>query len=204
MTPVNDSGVRGSVKFELVNGVLSVSGNISGLKRSGSHGIHVHSFGDVRDVPRALFTGMHFAFPGQVHGLLNNSSRHTGDLGNIVADEGGVAVFKFDVPNDMAPQIALTLLATNGSAVGRSIIVHALPDDGITQPTGNSGSRVAQGVIGYASPTSTTPPANPIIVWSASYVLSSYTISAAVPSCRTPSNSTLFSSFQPLRICRGA
>ena len=191
MTPVNDSGVRGSVKFELVNGVLSVSGNISGLKRSGSHGIHVHSFGDVRDVQRALFTGMHFAFPGQVHGLLNNSSRHTGDLGNIVADEGGVAVFKFDVPNDMAPQIALTLLATNGSAVGRSVIVHALPDDGITQPTGNSGSRVAQGVIGYASP----PPANPIIVWSASYVPSSYTISAAVRSCRTPSNTTLFSSF---------
>jgi superoxide dismutase, Cu-Zn family len=151
----------------------------------------VHSFGDVRDVTRALFTGMHFAFPGQVHGLLNNSSRHTGDLGNIVADEGGVAVFKFDVPNDMAPQIALTLLATNGSAVGRSVIVHALPDDGITQPTGNSGSRVAQGVIGYASP----PPANPIIVWSASYVPSSYTISAAVRSCRTPSNTTLFSSF---------
>jgi Cu-Zn family superoxide dismutase len=149
LMPVNNSGVSGTVTFYLVNGALSVRGNVSGLSR-GSHGIHVHSFGDVRDTKGALFTGMHFAFEGQVHGLVSNSSRHTGDLGNIVADENGNSVFIIKVPNDMNPQRALTLLAAAGSAIGRSIIVHAAVDDGITQPTGNSGSRVAQGVIGYA------------------------------------------------------
>jgi Cu-Zn family superoxide dismutase len=149
LMPVNNSGVSGIVTFYLVNGALSVRGNVSGLSR-GSHGMHVHSFGDVRDTQGAAFTGMHFAFEGQVHGLVSNSSRHTGDLGNIIADENGNSVFIIKVPNDMNPLRALTLLATSGNAVGRSIIVHADVDDGITQPTGNSGRRVAQGVIGYA------------------------------------------------------
>ena len=174
LTPVNNSGVRGTVNFELVNGKLTVFGNISGFKRSGPHGIHVHFWGDTRDVQNALFTGMHFAFAGQVHGLVSNSSRHTGDLGNIESDANGVSVFRIDVPNDLAPQLALTLLATNGSAIGRSIIVHADPDDGITQPTGNSGIRVAQGVVGYAQFPSAPPTFGaqkasvPTVVWSAS------------------------------------
>jgi Cu-Zn family superoxide dismutase len=145
--------------FALVGGSLSVSGNVSGLTPGMKHGIHVHSFGDTRDVQRALLTGTHFAFSGQVHGLVGNSSRHSGDLGNIVADKNGVAEFKFVVPNDMDPQRALTLLATSGNAVGRSIIVHTQPDDGITQPIGNSGNRVAQGVIGYSKFGASPPPA---------------------------------------------
>jgi hypothetical protein len=93
---------------------------------------------------------MHFAFSGQLHGLVNNVIRHTGDLGNIASDSNGVSAFNIFVPQDMAPQLALTLLPFSGSAVGRSVIVHADADDGVSQPTGNSGARVAQGVIGYA------------------------------------------------------
>jgi Cu-Zn family superoxide dismutase len=152
---VGSASINGTVIFQLVDNALSVSGVISGLDASTSHGIHVHSFGDVRDVLMAENTGVHFQFPGQLHGLVNNASRHTGDLGNIVTDAKGVAFFNILVPQDMAPDVSLTLLAKPGSAIGRAIIIHALRDDGVTQPTGNSGARVGQGVIGYADTVST-------------------------------------------------
>jgi superoxide dismutase, Cu-Zn family len=148
---VGSSGINGTVIFQLTDNALSVSGVISGLAKNTAHGMHVHAFGDVRDVDKAMSVGGHFLFPGQFHGLVNNASRHTGDLGNIMADANGVAFFNILVPNDMAPDIALTLLATKGSAIGRAIIVHELVDDGVTQsPPGNCGARFGQGVIGYA------------------------------------------------------
>ena len=154
---VGSSGVNGTVIFQLTDNALSVSGVISGLANNTAHGMHVHAFGDVRDVDTAKLVGNHFLSPGQFHGLVNNASRHTGDLGNIMADANGVAFFNILVPkpnDDMAPDIALTLLATKGSAIGRAIIVHQLVDDGVTQSTppgpGNCGARFGQGVIGYA------------------------------------------------------
>jgi Cu-Zn family superoxide dismutase len=151
LQPVGSSGVRGTVIFQLFGNALSCSGFVTGLKPNSNHGMHVHALGDMRDVAGASNTGMHFAFSGQLHGLVNNVIRHTGDLGNIATDSNGVSAFNIFVPQDMASQLALTLLPLGGSAVGRSIIVHADADDGVSQPTGNSGLRVAQGVIGYAS-----------------------------------------------------
>jgi Cu-Zn family superoxide dismutase len=150
LLPVGLSTIKGTVIFQLVDNALSVSGVISGLANNSQHGMHVHTFGDVRDSDGALNTGMHFLFPGQIHGLVSNPLRHTGDLGNINADSNGVAVFNILVPQDMAPDVALTLIAKGGSAIGRSIILHALLDDGVTQPTGASGARIGQGVIGFA------------------------------------------------------
>ena len=148
--PIGSAGANGTVIFQLVDNALSVSGVISGLNGSASHGIHVHSFGDVRDSKAGLRTGMHFLFRNQVHGLLSNATRHTGDLGNFMSDANGVAAFNILVPQDMAPDVALTLLAQGGNAIGRAIIVHANADNGISQPTGNAGARLGQGVIGYA------------------------------------------------------
>jgi hypothetical protein len=93
---------------------------------------------------------MHFMFPGQQHGLVSNMRRHTGDLGNIVSDVIGRSLFNILVPLDIDTGPILTLLSQNGSAIGRSVILHAKADDGVTQPTGNSGARIAQGVVGYA------------------------------------------------------
>jgi len=148
--PVGSNGANGTVIFQLVDNALSVSGVISGLNGSASHGIHVHAFGDVRDTLLAALTGPHFSFNPQVHGLLNNATRHTGDLGNFMSDANGVAAFNILVPQDMAPDVALTLLAQGGNAIGRAIIVHANVDDGVTQPSGNAGLKLGQGVIGYA------------------------------------------------------
>lgn len=146
MTSVS-SPVVGTIVFQLRGRALSVSGFFSGLQPAASCGIHVHDRGDVRDDKGALATGMHFMFTGQSHGLVNNTARHTGDLGNINADSNGVSAFNILVPLDMQP--ALTLLAEQGSAIGRSVILHYGTDDGYSQPAGNSGRRVAQGVVGY-------------------------------------------------------
>jgi Cu-Zn family superoxide dismutase len=151
--------INGTVIFQLVDNALSVSGVISGLNASTSHGIHVHTFGDVRDVLAAENTGSHLQFSPQLHGLVDSSSRHTGDLGNIKSDEKGVASFNILVPQDMQTNVSLTLIAAPGSAIGRAIIIHALEDDGVTQlgplGPGNSGPRFGQGVIGYAESVST-------------------------------------------------
>jgi Cu-Zn family superoxide dismutase len=151
LSPIQGSSISGAVVIQLVDDALSVSGVITGLQVSTSHGIHVHTNGDIRDSLSANNTGSHFSFLGQVHGLVNNASRHTGDLGNIISDSNGVAAFNILVPLvGVAPDRALTLLAQASSAIGRAIIVHALADDGFTQPSGGSGSRIGQGVIGYA------------------------------------------------------
>jgi hypothetical protein len=115
-------------------------------------------YGDLRDVQLAMATGGHFSFsdPDQQHGLLSSGTRHTGDLGNIVTDQNGVAAFNILVPSDLAPERALTLFAANGRAVGRAIIIHAASDDGVTHPTGASGARKAQGVIAFASTVSSS------------------------------------------------
>ena len=97
-----------------------------------------------------------FSDPDQVHGLLTSANRHSGDLGNIVSDKHGGSAFNILVPTDMVPERALTLLAANGRAVGRAIISHATFDDGVTPPTGASGARRAQGVVGFASTVSSS------------------------------------------------
>ena len=128
LQPVAASGITGTIIFQLLGNALSVSGVVSGFKPGSSHGMHVHTFGDISDVAGASRTGMHFLFPGQLHGLVSNPIRHTGDLGNIVSDQNGVSAFNVLVPLDMTPQTALTLRAAGGSAIGRSVIVRlALP-----------------------------------------------------------------------------
>ena len=65
--------------------------------------------------------------------------RHVGDLGNVVADDTGHAHYeRVD---------AIIKLNGPNSIIGHAMIVHANPDDFITQPTGNAGGRVACGII---------------------------------------------------------
>jgi Cu/Zn superoxide dismutase len=72
---------------------------------------------------------MHFMYSGQLHGLVSNPKRHTGDLGNIVTDKYGISAFNILVPLDIDTGPILTVLSQNGSAIGRSVILHANADD---------------------------------------------------------------------------
>jgi len=139
-----DSTVTGTVTFEQSgSGPVKVSGEVSGLT-PGQHGFHVHEFGD--NTNGCTSAGPHFNPTGKEHGAPDDENRHFGDLGNVVADNSGVA--KVNITDKL-----LTLTGPN-SIVGRSLVVHADPDDlgrgghELSKTTGNAGGRLACGVIG--------------------------------------------------------
>jgi len=132
------SGVGGTVSFAQAEGGLEINARVSGLK-PGTYAIHIHEFGDC-SAPDGSSAGAHFNPKGEPHGGPGEAKRHAGDLGNLVADQSGVAYLR--LLDDQ-----LVLAGTSG-ILGRSVIVHAGPDDFRTQPSGNAGGRIACGLIG--------------------------------------------------------
>jgi len=114
---------------------------VSGLKPGAAHGLHVHEKGDC-SAPDAASAGPHFALANQQHGSHEGESFHAGDLGNITANAGGKASATL-----LVPASKLTIAPGPLSVVGRALVVHGAPDDLKSQPAGNSGSRIACGVI---------------------------------------------------------
>ncbi|HEY5063191.1 MAG TPA: superoxide dismutase family protein [Gemmatimonadaceae bacterium] len=119
-------------------GVL-VSADLTGLGL-GAHGIHIHEVGKCE----APFTtaGGHFNPEHRHHGFLNPNGSHLGDMPNIDTPAAGQLRFEFLLPG-------VTLKGANAllDADGASIVVHSGRDDYSTDPSGNSGSRIACGVI---------------------------------------------------------
>jgi len=140
LTPTKDSKVSGTVTFTVKDGAVAITGSITGLT-PGKHGFHVHEFGDISS-NEGLNTGGHFNPDKEKHGGPHAAERHVGDLGNIDADANGM------VKLDMTDK--LIQLQGKHSIIGRGLIVHAKADDLKSQPTGDAGGRVAQGVIGIA------------------------------------------------------
>ena len=139
LQPASGSSARGDLRLAEAPGGVRISGEISGLK-PGQHGFHVHAVGDC-SAPDAASAGGHFNPTGMKHGGLKSSGRHAGDLGNITADAAGVA--KVDVT---APGLSITENQAQ-SVRGRALVVHADADDEKTDPAGNSGARIACGVV---------------------------------------------------------
>lgn len=134
------NSVSGTVTFEKIENGMKVLVDVHGLT-PGKHGFHIHEFGDCSSKDAAS-AGGHFNPAMVSHGGPMDQMRHEGDMGNIVADQSGNAKMEYTDPK-------MTFEGSN-SIIGRSIIVHASEDDLKTQPTGNSGARIACGVIGVA------------------------------------------------------
>lgn len=136
--------IKGEVHFIQEKEGVRVKGRIQGLT-PGLHGFHIHQFGDLRS-DDGTAAGGHFNPTGADHGGPDHDhkSRHVGDLGNIKANDDGVAEF------DMVDK-HLSLHGDH-SILGRSVVVHADADDLKSQPSGNAGPRVGVGVIGVANP----------------------------------------------------
>jgi Cu-Zn family superoxide dismutase len=143
LTPLGNSGVKGTIWFTQKGDKVEITGEVSGLT-PGLHGFHIHEFGDLTDTDMGKHAGGHFNPTNMPHGGPNDEKRHAGDLGNLEAGQDGKAVVKM--------LDGVILLNGPPSILGRGIIVHADPDDLKTQPTGNAGGRVAVGVIGVAHP----------------------------------------------------
>ncbi len=136
LMPTEGNHVTGTISLLEEGDALHLAGEVRHLT-PGLHGFHIHEFGDLR-APDASTCGGHYNPTHQSHEGLNSAHRHLGDLGNIEADSKGIALVDIKVPG----------LKIN-SIIGRSLVVHAKKDDLHTQPSGDSGARVAAGVIGF-------------------------------------------------------
>jgi Cu-Zn family superoxide dismutase len=138
LNPSSGSQVTGMVTFKSAADGTQIVVDLSGLK-PGKHGLHIHEKGDC-SAPDASSAGAHFNPTHSHHGGPTTSDRHAGDFGNIEADASGKVHVELKDKN----------LKMNGpdSIVGKSVVVHEKEDDLKTDPSGNSGARVACGVIG--------------------------------------------------------
>lgn len=115
---------------------VMIQGELAGLP-PGPHGFHVHATGACE--PPFESAGGHFNPAETQHGFLTEGGPHAGDMTNIrVAEDGTVAV-----------ELLNTFLSLDTALFddGAAILVHAMPDDYATQPSGHAGDRIACGVI---------------------------------------------------------
>jgi Cu-Zn family superoxide dismutase len=131
------SGVAGTVSFSETDGRLRVVAGLTGLT-PGEHGFHVHEVGDC-SAPDGTSAKGHFNPDGKTHGHFTSGDHHGGDLPNLLANAQGVARY-------IAESRGLSLHGPTG-VIGRSVVIHADADDYTSQPAGNSGRRIACGVI---------------------------------------------------------
>ena len=108
----------------------------------GSYGAHVHSAGRC-DQPGFESAGPHWNPSGRAHGRENPQGQHLGDLPNLVVGTEGSGSFEFTIPAASMRGGRVPMLDSDGAAV----VIHAQPDDYRTDPSGNSGSRIACGVF---------------------------------------------------------
>lgn len=136
------SALGGSVVFTQVGANARAIINVSNAP-SGVHGIHIHMGGSCADtagdagVVAAGAAGAHWNPAAKKHGELgaDGGVHHAGDLGNVT------------VTNGSGGKTVLTTEWKVSDVVGKTVVLHMNADDLVTDPTGNSGARIACGVI---------------------------------------------------------
>ena len=132
----------GSAAFTAASGMVKMDLKASGLA-PGKHGIHIHEKGAC-DPPDFKSAGAHFNPHGRKHGTQADAGAHAGDLPNLVAEADGSAALTMTLQGvSLARGEKNSLLDADGSA----LVIHAKEDDEKTDPSGNSGDRVACGII---------------------------------------------------------
>lgn len=138
LSPTSGSSAMGTVRLtQLGDGSVRVSVDLTGVP-AGVHGFHIHDKGDCGDNGNAA--GGHYNPASTAHGAPNADPHHAGDFGNVTAGDDGRVKHEFTTRS-------VTVEAGPMSAVGHAVILHASPDDLVTQPTGNAGARIACGVV---------------------------------------------------------
>lgn len=137
--------INGLVKFTDNGDSTKIEWEISGLTK-GKHGFHIHEFGNLSN--GCTTAGAHYNPYKKTHGGPEDETRHVGDLGNVVADDSGVARGSIDDK--------LIKLSGPYSVIGRSIVCHEKEDDlgkggnEESLKTGNAGARLCCGIIGLS------------------------------------------------------
>jgi superoxide dismutase, Cu-Zn family len=138
IVPLGKGKAHGELQLVNEGSELKVVYEVRGLKPNSKHGFHIHEFGDCTGGD-GMTAGSHFNPGNSAHGAPGGDQHHAGDLGNITADAGGKASGELRINGVLAM-----------SLIGRGVIIHAKEDDLKTQPAGESGERIACGVIGLA------------------------------------------------------
>ena len=138
MPLVNASGQSiGSVRAWETAGGVTFRVDATGLPH-GVHGIHVHAVGRC-DPPDFASAGPHWNPAGKQHGFNNPSGHHAGDLYNVTVAANGVLGEAVTIPG--------ASMASLIDADGAALVIHAAADDYLTDPSGNSGARIACAVL---------------------------------------------------------
>jgi len=125
----------------LPEGGVWIHVEVTGLT-PGVHAIHIHTTG-VCEGPAFLSAGGHFNPDGHKHGFVNPDGPHAGDLPNMAVNAAGKA--RYDTANY---RVTLGVGPNNVFKTGgTSLVIHAGADDYVSDPAGNSGPRVACGLI---------------------------------------------------------
>lgn len=130
--PLNGGDLSGRIVFEETEDYVRISGEVHGLS-TGKHGFHIHAGMSCEDM------GGHYNPEGAPHGSPDEQMHHVGDLGNLVANDDGLARYE-------ALSAAVTLSGPQ-SVVGHALIVHETEDQYLPQPSGSAGPEIGCGVI---------------------------------------------------------
>lgn len=139
VAPTQGNTVTGSLALAQSAEGVHITGTVQGLKPDAEFGFHMHEKGDC-SAPDGSSAGGHFNPTQAQHGNPTGTAHHAGDMANIRSNAEGVA------------QVDTIAAGTTTDVMGKAIVVHESPDDYATQPSGNSGKRVACGVIAAPSP----------------------------------------------------
>jgi len=137
LSPSATSGVTGIVQFSGGGTSVDVHVTASGLQPGSIHGFHVHDVGNCASAD-FMSAGDHFNPTHKPHGPQDHP-HHAGDMPSLLADPAGKIDARFTLEG-------VTLGGADGF-VGHAVVLHALADNFDAQPSGNSGGRIACGVI---------------------------------------------------------
>ena len=140
--PVGDATFTEGPDGVTINANLRPGQDVAG---PGAHGVHIHETGEIS--PDFEAAGEHFNPTEAQHGLQNSEGPHGGDLEELTVNEDGSASYTATTDRITLSSGSNSILDSDGS----TLIVHAGSDDQETDPTGNSGGRVAAGVIREAA-----------------------------------------------------
>ena len=138
LEPTRGNTTSGTVSFTQQGEMVQVTAQVTGLKPGQEHGFHLHEKGDCSSGD-GMSAGGHFNPTSKPHGP-QEGEHHAGDMPSLKGDANGNATVSFTLHG-------VTVGSGPADVIGRALIVHANPDDYKTQPTGNSGARVACGVV---------------------------------------------------------
>ena len=133
----------GSVTLTQGDDGVTISGMLEGME-PGEHGFHFHETGNCDGADKFESAGKHFNPTDHKHGMENPDGPHAGDLPNVTAAADGTVAVNLTTDT-------ISLIEGDPAYVfdadGTALVIHAGPDDNVTDPAGNSGDRVACAVI---------------------------------------------------------